>query len=81
MEWVVVGRFLSQKVGIGLLLRKNRIEKGSQADSKGSNPHSYGDSFSLFGFIKANRLFSSTSIIDRVRVVVMTIVIMFIILL
>ena len=26
--------------------RKNRREKGRRADPKGSNPHSYGDSFS-----------------------------------
>lgn len=31
--------------------RKNRIENGSRADPKGSNPHSYGESFSESGFI------------------------------
>lgn len=35
-----VVRFLSQIIGIGLLLRKNRIENGNRADSNGSNPHS-----------------------------------------
>lgn len=30
--------------------RKNRKENGSRADFKGSNPHSYGDFFSLSAF-------------------------------
>lgn len=55
VEWLMVGvgvvQFLGQIVGIRLLLRKNRIENGRRADSSGSNPHSYGDNFSLSGFI------------------------------
>lgn len=31
--------------------RKKRREKGSRADPKGSNPHSYGESFSKSGVI------------------------------
>lgn len=37
--------------------RKNRIEKGSRAEPSGSNPHSYGDSFSESGFIWASQKF------------------------
>lgn len=33
-------QFLSRIEEIGLLLRKNRIENGSRADPRGSNPHS-----------------------------------------
>lgn len=51
MVEVGVVRFLGQIRGIRLLLRKNRMENGSRADSNGSNPHSYGDSFSVSGFI------------------------------
>jgi len=36
--------------------RKNFIEKGSRADPEGSNPHSYGESFSLFGRLKGKNL-------------------------
>lgn len=50
------GRFLGQIGGIGWLLRKNRIENGSRADPRGSNPHSYGDSFSVSGVISATEL-------------------------
>lgn len=57
--WLMVGvgvvRFLGRIVGIKLLLRKNRIENGRRADSNGSNPHSYGDNFSLSGFISVNQ--------------------------
>lgn len=31
--------------------RKNRSEKGRRAEPRGSNPHSYGESFSESGFI------------------------------
>lgn len=51
MEGGVGVQFLSQIVGKGLLLRKKRMENGSRADPSGSNPHSYGDSFSGSGFI------------------------------
>lgn len=33
-------QFLGQIAGIGLLLRKNRIENGRRADPSGSKPHS-----------------------------------------
>ena len=39
--------------------RKNRIEKGNRADPRGSNPHSYGDSFSGSGVICASQKFSA----------------------
>lgn len=53
---VVVGvvQFLSRIAGIRWLLRKNRIENGRRADSSGSKPHSYGDNFSLSGFVNVN---------------------------
>lgn len=44
VEWLRVGaggvQFLGRIIGIGLLLRKNRIENGRRADPSGSNPHS-----------------------------------------
>lgn len=46
--------------------RKNRIENGSRADPRGSNPHSYGDSFSESGFICASQKFSAVSRMLRV---------------
>lgn len=52
-------RFLGQIGGRGWLLRKNRIENGRRADPSGSNPHSYGDSFSESGFIWASQKFSA----------------------
>lgn len=55
MVGVIVVRFLGQIGGIRLLLRKNRIENGRRADSSGSKPHSYGDSFSLSGFISVSQ--------------------------
>lgn len=60
-------RFLSRIVGIGLLLRKNRIENGSRADPSGSKPHSYGDSFSESGFIWANQKFNVVRMMLKVR--------------
>ena len=41
--------------------RKKRMEKGSRAEPRGSNPHSYGDSFSGSGFIWASQKFSAVS--------------------
>ena len=35
--------------------RKNRREKGSRADARGSNPHSYGESFSWSMFRVGSR--------------------------
>lgn len=47
--------------------RKNRIENGSRADPSGSNPHSYGDSFSESGFICASQKFSTVRMRLRVK--------------
>lgn len=47
--------------------RKNRIEKGSRADPRGSKPHSYGDSFSESGFIWASQKFRAVRAMLRVR--------------
>lgn len=55
----VGGRFLGRIGGRGWLLRKNRTENGRRADPSGSNPHSYGDSFSESGFIWASQKFSA----------------------
>ena len=57
MEGEEAGRFLGRIKGIGWLLRKNRIENGSRADPSGSNPQSYGDSFSVSGAIWASQKF------------------------
>lgn len=62
-----VGRFLSQIGGTGWLLRKNRIENGSRADPRGSNPHSYGDSFSVSGVIWASQKFKVVSAVLNVK--------------
>lgn len=63
----VVGRFLGRIGGIGWLLRKNRIENGSRADPSGSNPHSYGDSFSVSGVIWASQKFTVVRRVLRIR--------------
>lgn len=55
----VGGRFLGRTEGIRWLLRKNRIENGRRADPRGSNPHSYGESFSESGVIWASQKFST----------------------
>lgn len=60
------GRFLGRRVRIEWLLRKNRIEKGSRADPRGSKPHSYGDSFSASGFVWASQKFKTARIIVNV---------------
>lgn len=46
--------------------RKKRIENGRRADPSGSNPHSYGDSFSGSGFIWASQKFSAVRMMLRV---------------
>ena len=60
-------QFLGRIGGIRLLLRKNRIENGSRADPRGSNPHSYGDSFSESGVIWASQKFREISRMLRAR--------------
>lgn len=71
VEWLMGGgvgvQFLGRIRGIGLLLRKNRIENGSRADPSGSNPHSYGDSFSGSGLVWASQKFSVVRMILRAR--------------
>lgn len=74
-------RFLGRIIGIGWLLRKNRIENGSRADPRGSKPHSYGDSFSESGLVWASQRFSVTRRMLRARVRVSMKVIMLIALL
>lgn len=63
----VVVQFLGRIGETGLLLRKNRIEKGRRADPSGSKPHSYGDSFSESGLICVSQKFSVVRIMLRVR--------------
>lgn len=65
MAGEVGGRFLGRIGGIGWLLRKNRIENGRRADPRGSNPHSYGESFSESGFIWASQKFSAVRMVLR----------------
>ena len=62
----VGGRFLGRIGGIGWLLRKNRIENGRRADPRGSNPHSYGESFSESGVIWASQKFNVVRMMLRV---------------
>lgn len=47
--------------------RKNRIENGSRADPSGSNPHSYGDSFSESGFVCASQKFNVVRMALRMK--------------
>lgn len=47
--------------------RKNRMENGRRAEPRGSNPHSYGDSFSESGFIWASQKFRAVKIMVRAR--------------
>lgn len=47
--------------------RKKRMEKGRRAVPRGSNPHSYGESFSEFGFISGSqKLISISSVVMMV---------------
>lgn len=67
MEEGGVGRFLGRIEGIRWLLRKNRIENGSRAEPRGSNPHSYGDSFSVSGAIWASQKFRVVNTVLRIK--------------
>lgn len=67
MEGEEVGQFLDQIGGIRWLLRKNRIENGSRAEPRGSNPHSYGDNFSVSGAIWASQKFKVVSTVLRIK--------------
>lgn len=58
--------------------RKNRSENGSRALPRGSNPHSYGDSFSRSGYSWGNqkliRISSNETISEKISIVVKFIV-------
>lgn len=45
--------------------RKNRIEYGRRAEPRGSNPHSYGDSFSVSGLIRGSQKLTVAITITR----------------
>lgn len=49
--------------------RKNRSEKGRRADPSGSNPHSYGDSFSVSGVLCGSQKLITTSRIVIIAVI------------
>ena len=56
VNWSPQGRGSSRAISRSkrrkrIATRKNRREKGSRADPRGSNPHSYGESFSWSGDI------------------------------
>lgn len=52
-----------------IAIRKNRIENGSRALLHGSNPHSYGDSFSEFGVCGGNqKLISINMVVNMVEI-------------
>ena len=57
--------------------RKNRIEKGSRAEPNGSNPHSYGESFSMSGSIWGSQKLIKIRIVE-IKVVIISIVTRFI---
>lgn len=44
--------------------RKKRREKGNRAEPRGSNPHSYGESFSWSGVIWGNQKETRARIVD-----------------
>lgn len=85
-SWVAQGRGRSKAISRSnrrnrIATKKNRIEKGRRAEPSGSNPHSYGESFSGSGFIWASKKFSVVRMMLRVRDKVIIKVIMFIALL
>lgn len=49
--------------------RKKRIEYGSRAEPRGSNPHSYGDSFSVSGLKVGSQKLTAAKIIDKVSAI------------
>lgn len=62
-SWVAQGRgnrraISKSKSRNRIATRKKRIENGSRAEPRGSKPHSYGESFSEFGFVWASQKFS-----------------------
>lgn len=59
--------------------RKNRRENGRRADPRGSNPHSYGESFSWSGVIKGSQNETMARMEDRAMAMRAIVVIKFII--
>lgn len=59
--------------------KKNRIENGRRADPSGSNPHSYGDSFSWSGVIWGSQKDTVVKIMESVRVIKIIVITKFII--
>lgn len=60
VSWSAHGRGRSRAISRSnsrkrMATRKNRMENGRRADPRGSNPHSYGDSFSLSGLIAGSQ--------------------------
>lgn len=56
--WLFIAQGIGSKSAISrsnsknkMATRKNRSEKGRRAVPNGSNPHSYGDSFSMSGCV------------------------------
>lgn len=62
-----------------IAIKKNRSEKGSRADPRGSNPHSYGESFSASGFICGSQNDTKARIRDRAAEINKMVIIKFII--
>lgn len=83
-SWLLQGRGRRRTISKSnnrkrIATKKNRSEKGSRADPRGSNPHSYGESFSWSGFIWGSQKETRARIIDRAVVIIITIVSKFII--
>ena len=55
------------------------MEKGRRAEPRGSNPHSYGDSFSWSGVICGSQKDTIARIVESVIAIKITVVIRFII--
>lgn len=54
-----------------IAIKKKRIEYGSRAEPSGSNPHSYGESFSVSGFKVGNQKLTAAKIIDKISAISM----------
>lgn len=62
-SWVAQGRGNRRAISRSkrrnrMATKKNRMENGSRAEPRGSKPHSYGESFSEFGFVWASQKFN-----------------------
>lgn len=60
-----------------IAIRKNCSENGMWAEPRGSNPHSYGESFSESCIILGSHRFNEISSIDTISIVAVTAVIYF----